>query len=91
MLHSVDSAARLLGLSKWTVRSWIRARRIPSITIGRRILIEEVVIRDLIEKGRRLPLQLRERRRLELRGGRVRSAAKGGASRGGRPSRSSQG
>lgn len=36
---SVDEAAVRIGVSPFTVRTWLRQRRIPFIRAGRRILI----------------------------------------------------
>lgn len=39
-LLSVEKAAELLGISRWTVRAYIRDKKIAPVHIGRRVLIE---------------------------------------------------
>ena len=41
---TVAVAARRLGVSPFTVRSWLRQRRIPFFRLGRRIVIHAVDI-----------------------------------------------
>lgn len=38
---SVGEAARILGISKWTVRRYIRDGKIPPVRIGRRVLLAD--------------------------------------------------
>jgi excisionase family DNA binding protein len=45
-------AARL-GVSGWTVRSWLRTRRIPSLKIGRRVLVKLDDVEALLEASYR--------------------------------------
>lgn len=40
-LKSVVEAAQLLGISPWTLRSYIRLGRIRPVRIGRRVLLRE--------------------------------------------------
>jgi excisionase family DNA binding protein len=40
-LKSVEEGAGLLGVSKWTVRSWIREGKLRPVRLGRRVLISE--------------------------------------------------
>jgi excisionase family DNA binding protein len=51
-LENVESAARALSLSPWTIRAYIRQGKIRPIRIGRRVLIEVSEIRRLIEESR---------------------------------------
>ena len=37
-LLSVEAAAELLSLSRWTIRVYEREKKIPSVRIGRRVL-----------------------------------------------------
>jgi excisionase family DNA binding protein len=48
----VREAANLLGISPWTVRKYVRHRRIQAVRIGRRVLIEPSELRRIIESGR---------------------------------------
>lgn len=40
-LHDIPSAARLLSVSPWTVRLWIREGKLRPVRLGRRVLLEE--------------------------------------------------
>ena len=40
-LKSIEEAAGLLGISTWTVRSYIRDGRLKPVRIGRRVLLCE--------------------------------------------------
>ncbi len=40
-LKSVEQAAELLGISPWTVRAYVRQRKLRSVRIGRRVLLQE--------------------------------------------------
>ena len=40
-LKSVEQAATLLGISKWTVRSYIKVEKLKPVRIGRRVLLAE--------------------------------------------------
>jgi excisionase family DNA binding protein len=37
---SVDRAAPILGVSKFTLRRWLRERRLPFHQVGRRIILD---------------------------------------------------
>ena len=52
-LLKIEHAAELLGVSPWTIRSWIAQRRIRSAKLGSRRLIHESEIARLIEDGTR--------------------------------------
>jgi excisionase family DNA binding protein len=47
----LPEAARLLGVSQHTVRKHVRQKMIPSIRIGRRVLIPMQTINDLTMSG----------------------------------------
>jgi excisionase family DNA binding protein len=40
-LHNVYSAARLLSISPWTVRSYIHNGKLKPVRLGRRVLLAE--------------------------------------------------
>jgi len=40
-LKSVEQAAGLLGISKWTVRGYIKAGKLRPVRLGRRVHLEE--------------------------------------------------
>jgi excisionase family DNA binding protein len=51
-LVNVNEAAKLLGLSSWTVRKLIANHRLQSVRINRRVLVEPSELRRIIEDGR---------------------------------------
>jgi len=51
-LENIESAAKTLSLSPWTVRAYIRQGKIRPVRIGRRVLIEPAEIRRIIDLGR---------------------------------------
>jgi excisionase family DNA binding protein len=51
-LLSVDEAADVLGLSRWTIRKWLSEKKINSVRLGRRVLFESAELNRLIEAGR---------------------------------------
>jgi excisionase family DNA binding protein len=51
-LQSIESAAKTLSLSPWTVRAYIRQGKIRPVRIGRRVLIESQEIDRIVEEGR---------------------------------------
>jgi excisionase family DNA binding protein len=53
-LLRVDQAAELLGISPWTVRAYIRDRKLMAVHIGRRVLIEQSELRKFVEQARRV-------------------------------------
>ena len=52
-LLKIESAADLLGLSPWTIRSWIAQGRLRSAKVGSRRLVHESEVRRLISEGTR--------------------------------------
>jgi excisionase family DNA binding protein len=50
-LHSIEESARLLGISAWTVRAYIRVGRLHPVRIGRRILLSEPEIQRFIRES----------------------------------------
>lgn len=54
-LESIESAARILSLSPWTIRAYIRKGKIQPVRIGRRILVQESELRRIVEQGRTDP------------------------------------
>ena len=50
-LKSVQQAAKLLGISPWTVRSYIRNGRIKPVRLGRRVLVSEDELERLVRAG----------------------------------------
>jgi len=48
-LLDVNSAATRLGVSPFTVRAWLRQRRLLYVKLGRRVLVPEDAISRFIE------------------------------------------
>lgn len=52
-LLTIDQAADFLGLSAWTLRYWVKAGKLPSVKLGRRVLIEKAELSRLVSENRR--------------------------------------
>lgn len=52
-LLSVEQSAAILGVKEQTIRKWLSLGRIGFVKIGRRTLIEQQTITQMIESGRR--------------------------------------
>ena len=48
-LLDVNSAAERLGVSPFTIRAWLRQRRLEYVKLGRRVLVPESAIRRFVE------------------------------------------
>lgn len=51
-LLGVEEAARVLGISPWTVRKYIQNGKLKAIHIGRRVCIEQSTVRRFLEDAR---------------------------------------
>ena len=51
-LHDIESAAQLLSISPWTVRSYIRQGKLSPVRIGRRVLLEEGELARFISEAK---------------------------------------
>jgi len=51
-LLKIEEVARILGRTHWTIRHDVKAGKLKSVRLGRRIMIEQSEIRRLIEQGR---------------------------------------
>ena len=51
-MHSLEQTAKRLGVSIHTLRAWVRERRIPFHRIGRRVLVADQDIEDLLAQSR---------------------------------------
>lgn len=47
-LKSVAEAARLLGISPWTTRGYIRDGKLKAVRLGRRVLVEEAELERFV-------------------------------------------
>jgi excisionase family DNA binding protein len=50
-LKNVEEAARLLGISRWTVRSYIREGKLKPVRLGRRVLLAEDELERLVSES----------------------------------------
>jgi len=50
-LNSIEKAAGLLGVSKWTVRSYIRAGKLKPVRLGRRVLLTDDELERFVAEG----------------------------------------
>ena len=50
-LRSVEQAAELLGISRWTVRSYIKTGKLKPVRLGRRVLLAEDELERLVAQG----------------------------------------
>jgi excisionase family DNA binding protein len=51
-LYDVISAARLLSISPWTVRSYIHNGKLRPVRLGRRVLLEEAELERFVADGK---------------------------------------
>ena len=51
-LKDVNSAADLLSLSPWTIRSYVRTGKLQPVRIGRRVLFEVRELERIVAEGR---------------------------------------
>ena len=50
-LLDVHAAAERLGVSPFTIRAWLRQRRLEHVKLGRRVLVPESAIRRFVEQN----------------------------------------
>ena len=55
-LLSVEDAARLLAISPWTVRAYLRKGKLVPIRIGKRLLLAENELQRFIDECQTKPL-----------------------------------
>jgi len=51
-LKSVEEAAGLLGISPWTVRSYIHDGKLRPVRLGRRVLLEEAELERFVARSK---------------------------------------
>jgi len=51
-LLSLREAARLLGISFWSVRRLIKSGRLLSVQVGRRVLLEQTALEQFVAANR---------------------------------------
>jgi excisionase family DNA binding protein len=51
-LLNVADAARLLALSPWTIRAYVRDGKLLPLRIGRRVLFEETELQRFVAQAR---------------------------------------
>jgi len=52
-LHDVNDSARLLAISPWTVRLYVREGKLHPVRIGRRVLIEEAELERFVSEAKK--------------------------------------
>ena len=52
-LCGIEDAARLLGISPWTVRAKIREGKLRPVRLCRRVLLEQAELQRFVEEARR--------------------------------------
>lgn len=52
VMISVDEAARRLGVSKFTVRAWLRQRKLPFYQLGRRQVLDAADVERFLQASR---------------------------------------
>jgi excisionase family DNA binding protein len=50
-MHDVNSAAKLLLVSPWTIRAWIRDGKLRPVRLGRLVRIEEAELTRFIRQA----------------------------------------
>jgi excisionase family DNA binding protein len=51
-LYDVKTAAGLLCISPWTLRSYIAKGRIKPVRIGRRVLLDDTELQEFVDRGK---------------------------------------
>ena len=51
-LYDIPTAAGLLGISPWTLRSYIARNLVNPVRIGRRVLLDEEELKRIVENGK---------------------------------------
>jgi excisionase family DNA binding protein len=51
-LLDLKEAARLLSISPWTVRAYVKAGKLNPVRIGRRVLLEEAELQRFITESK---------------------------------------
>ncbi len=52
-LRSIEEAARLLGISPWTVRAYIKTGKLKPVRLGRRVLVEEAELERFVAENKK--------------------------------------
>jgi len=52
-LKNIDQTAETLGISPWTVRSYIKTGKLKPVRLGRRVLIEEAELERFVADGKK--------------------------------------
>ncbi len=49
----IESAAKAISVSPWTIRKWISQGKLPATRLGRRVCVTPEALQALVEKGTR--------------------------------------
>ena len=52
LAYGVSEAARMLGLSRWTIDRMLKSGKLTGARVGGRVLVPADALRDLLEKGK---------------------------------------
>ncbi len=50
-LLNTNETARILGISKFTVRAWVYQRKLPFVRLGRRILFSKEALESFVKRN----------------------------------------
>ena len=59
-LYDVRQGAEALNISPHTVRAWIFQRKLPVVRLGRKILLKEKDLIDLVNHGYQEPKEVKD-------------------------------
>jgi excisionase family DNA binding protein len=49
----IQSAAKAISVSPWTIRKWIAVGKLPATRLGRRVCVTPEALRQLVREGSR--------------------------------------
>ena len=58
----VESAAKAISVSPWTIRKWISQGKLAATRLGRRVCVTPEALRKLVEQGSRTHSKEAQRR-----------------------------
>jgi len=47
----IESAAKAISVSPWTIRKWIAQGKLPATRLGRRVCVTPEALQALVDKG----------------------------------------
>ncbi len=49
----IESAAKAISVSPWTIRKWISQGKLPATRLGRRVCVTPEALQELVNEGTR--------------------------------------